>query len=141
VKPSLDALLMQLGTQLRDRIAPQVATSYLASGVGLTATMLALAAQQFDSAAQVRVAENSALRALFARAADVVDDAALRAQLREAASGSNGDLRISALDAANDRLLRTLITLHAAVDARDEPWASALNGEIWSLLSGFAERR
>ena len=78
------------------------------------------------------VEENRAIRRLLARGGEAgLDLAAL-------AAGSDDDLRISALKAANDALRAGLIELHAAAEARG---AAELEAAIWAELRASTERR
>ena len=88
-----------------------------------------------------RVEENRTLRALFARAGTVVEDAALRGRLADATSGEDTDLTLSALEAGNAALRALLIELHAHVESLDSPEAAALDEAIWDELAASTERR
>ena len=79
--------------------------------------------------------ENRALRALLA---DAGERAGRNAWL---ASGSDDDLRISALSADNARLRAALIELHEAVEGDEAPEARALEARIWEELRLSTERR
>ncbi|MEJ0027657.1 MAG: hypothetical protein WDN01_16650 [Rhizomicrobium sp.] len=106
--------------------------------VGLLSTVLTMAAKEYDRGADIRVAENSDLRALFGEIAGAVGDAELRAGLEAAAASADENLRISTLN-ANNYALRRLLTeamifaeLHRLSDAEKK---------IWAVLKAAATRR
>ena len=115
---------------------PESSGDYAGGMVGVTGMISILAAQEAERGAAVRVAENAMLRELFVRAGAY--DAGLGDRLVEAAGVSDGDLSISALDAANAILRRTLIALHEAVEAAGD---AALDREILGLYQRMAQGR
>jgi hypothetical protein len=124
------------------QIAPQLgATPTLASHVSTLAMIALFAAQEADRAADTLLRENAAMRALFADAAGRALPKALREDLARAAQGSDASARLAALEAGNAALKQTLITLHAAVEAIDAPWAREVDRAIWSLLREGARAR
>lgn len=120
MNPAVPAVLTQLAAVVGRNAMPGVPDAERASDLGLTAMLLALAAEVWDGAAHVLVEENRSLRVLL-------DD-----------SGEDRDLRISALQAENDRLRARLIEAHIAAeqagDARREQ-------AIWAELVASTERR
>jgi hypothetical protein len=76
-----------------------------------------LCAQEAESGAAVRHAENDGLRALFAEAANEGWAPALTDELAALAKGQDLDFTISGLDTANAALRRALIRLQTAVEA------------------------
>lgn len=118
--PEVPAVLMQLAAVVGRSAMPGVPEPERASDLGLTAMLLALAAEVWDGAAQNLVDENRALRALLAE------------------SGSDDDLRLTKLKAENDRLRAKLIEAHVAAEqAGDPPRLEA----IWAELAASTERR
>ena len=111
------------------------ASSALAFGMALT-----ILAEQLDGAVASLTQENTALRALFGMAAPRVEDARLAERLRVAAASDDDDLRVSALDSANDDLRALLIELHVCVEALGEQ-GQDLDAAIWSELVRSTERR
>jgi hypothetical protein len=134
------ALQIIMGTLMMD-VAPNMRDDYRQANVNLMAFAMMLVAQEYDRAAEVRVTENREMRALFTRAAEVVEDVDLRARLTDAAGESDGDLRISRLTATNNELRGLLIELHAAIEERKTPRALELARAIWSFLRSTTERR
>jgi hypothetical protein len=141
VKPDIPVVLQKLSMTLLTQVAPAVGVDYLQRNTGLAAIMLGMAAEEWDRGAARRVEENAALRALFRDALPEVADAALRARLEEASRGADTDLRLSALDAANQLLRGLLVELHAAVDGVDTPGARRIDAAIWLELRRSTERR
>jgi hypothetical protein len=141
VKPDVPVALQKLAGSLLLEVAPAVGVDYLQRNTGLTAIMLQVVAEEFERAAARRVEENAALRALFRDAAPVASDAALRARLAAAASGADGDLRVSALDASNAALRALLIELHVHVEGLGSADARRVEEAIWAELRRSTERR
>ncbi len=141
MKPEVDVVLGGfMGTLLTD-VAPQLGGEYSLGSVGLIAMTIGMAAREFDRAADIRIAENREMRALFAEAATLVEDSGLKARLSEAAASSDTSFRVSALNAANDALAALLIDLQAAVEETRAGWAGAFEAKIWDYLVAAAERR
>lgn len=130
--PPVPAVLAEIaGIAVRNTL-PDVHPADRASSLGLSAALLGMAAEVWDGMAARLVEENRAIRRLLARSGEVgLDLAAL-------AAGSDDDLRISALKAANDALRAGLIELHAAAEARG---AAELEAAIWAELRASTERR
>jgi hypothetical protein len=141
VKPDVPLALQKLAGSLLVEIAPAVGVDYLQRNTGISAIMLQLASEEWERAAARRVEENEALRAIFRDAAAVASDAALCARLAAAAAGTDADLRISALEAANASLRALLIELHAHVETLDAPDARRLEDALWAELRRSTERR
>lgn len=141
MKPSVPALLDALGALVQREVAPALGEGYLSQQMLRSVGLLKAAAEEFDRAAARRVTENTALRALFDRSVDAVDDPALADALREAARGTDADLRVSALQAVNQRLRALLIELHAWSETASTPRAGAVNAEVWAELRAGAQRR
>jgi VIT1/CCC1 family predicted Fe2+/Mn2+ transporter len=106
--------------------------------IGLIASVLSMAAKEYDRGADIRFAENNQIRALFAELAPRVHDAALRARLVAAAAAKDESLRISALNESNYALRRLLTALQ--IDA-EEHGAREAERRIWAVLKDLAARR
>lgn len=141
MKPDPQRLLEQLAATLAADVMPNVQPRYRQTSVALLAGLALAAREELERGAARRAEENAALRVLFAHAAPVVADAELARRLRDASAGRDASLRISALDAANQRLRALLIELHAHVETLATPQASALDAAIWAELVASAERR
>ncbi len=141
MKPSMDHLLMTMVNSVATRIIPAIhEENYALGDAKMVAAMAIILAQEVDRAADVLIAENAALRGLFGKAvAQISGDLADRVAL--AAASRDADFKVSTLEAGNAALRALLIDLHAMVEEHPEPWATALNREIWAILLHGAERR
>jgi hypothetical protein len=133
MKPAIPAALTNFAGRLRGDIVPQL-TGFHAGNVAMIAAMLDMVAEEWDRAPARLVAENATLRALLARGAALVPGGGTPLD-------DDGDLRISALQAMNDRLRTLLIALHGQIEARDDDEARALDAAIWAFLRDSVEQR
>lgn len=120
MNPPVPTVLAELAALMIRNAAPGVAPAERASDLGLTAALLGVAAEVWDRQAAVLVDENRAVRALLGWV------------------GEDADLRLSALQAENDRLRAALIEAHAAAEAAGD---SARQEAIWAELVASTERR
>lgn len=149
MNPTVPAVLAAVAALVRDDAGPSLGDSYVGQQLLRGVALLESAAEEFDRAVARRVAENAAMRALFATAAPVVaasrgaDGAEdrLAAELATAAAGVDADLRVSALDASNHVLRGLLVNLHAWCERCDAPAARALEAAVWTELRASTERR
>jgi hypothetical protein len=118
--PEVPAVLLELAGVVGRNATPGVPEPERASALGLTAMLLAIAAEVWDGAAARLVEENRALAALLADAA------------------AETDLRLSALAAENRRLRARLIEAHAAAEVAGD---AARQDAIWAELVRSTERR
>jgi hypothetical protein len=118
--PEVPAVLMRLALIAARNAAPGVPDGERASDLGIMATLLTVAAEVSDGAAQNLVVENRALRALLGEA------------------GADDDLRISVLKAANDQLRARLIAAHVAAEQAGDV---GRQDAIWAELVASTERR
>lgn len=136
-----DAVLNRVAQHLRQVVVPTL-DGYNAYYVGMAATIIECAALEYDSAAQIRVDENNALRSLLEEAVPFVDDAfgaRLKAGLAE--HGVTASVRISDLTRVNRLLRSLLIEMHREVERRlNEDWAVRLNAEILTEFRVMSER-
>ncbi len=141
MKPDVDQILGLSAQQLMTQIAPQLPAGYSQSTAGLLGIMLGFCAQEFDRAAEIRVAENRDLRELFSELAPLISDAPLKAKLKAAALSADPSLKISDLNTANCDLRRLLIALQSCVEDIAGDAARAAERRIWGILLASAERR
>ena len=120
MNPAVPAVLMQLAAIVGRNAMPGVPEAERASDLGLSAMLLALAAEVWDGAAHNLVEENRALRTLLGEA------------------GAEADFRLSALKAENDRLRAGLI---AAQIAAEQAGDQVRQDAIWAELRASTERR
>ena len=118
--PPVPAVLRELATLMIHNAAPGVPDGERANALGLTASLLNIAAETWDAAAHNQVAENRAFRALTGE------------------TGHDDNLRLSALQADNNRLREAIITLHTRAEATGD---APLQARIWAELIASTERR
>jgi divalent metal cation (Fe/Co/Zn/Cd) transporter len=139
--PEFDKVLTHLATTLLAEIAPLIPVDYAQKNTQLAAMLLSAGVEEWDRAVERRVDENRSMRALFLDALPVVADAALRRRLESAGVEAESPLRVSALNAENDRLRSLLIDLHAHVEDLDSPASRRIEDAIWDELRRSTERR
>ena len=118
--PEVPAVLMQLAGVVARSADPGVPDAERASDLAISAMLLTIAAEVWDGAAARLVEENRALRALLGD------------------TGSDDDLHISALKAANDALRARLVAAHIAAEQAGD---TARQDAIWAELVRSTERR
>lgn len=141
MKPDVDIVMQGfLGTLLMD-IAPHLNAEYSVGNVSIMGLMLFMASEEYDRAADIRVSENNEMRALFAHAAGIVEDAGLKAKLAAAAATEDTSFRVRALNEGNAALAGLLIELQEHVETSKASWAAGLDARIWDWLVASTERR
>jgi hypothetical protein len=141
MKPEPSHALERLMQALLTELMPAVQPAYRQASVGAQAMMIASVREELDRAAARRVEENRALRSLFAEAAPVVTDAALRARLDAAAQETDASLLVPALEEGNRALRSLLVELHAHVEGLAGEAARRIEAAIWRELAASTERR
>ncbi len=138
MKPDAQDILNRSADQLMGQLAPALNAQYSQGAAAVMALLLKFAGKEYERGADIRVAENADLRALFAALVPHVSDAALRKQLEVAAATHDTSLTISTLNTANHDLRRNLIALQVWVEkngTRED------RKRIWSMLKASADRR
>jgi hypothetical protein len=141
MRPRIETVFQVVAGDLLARVAPAVGSSYHQGTVGMVATLLAIAAEEWDRAASRRIEENAAIRVLFREAAPVVQNSALSQRLTELAAADERDFRVSALEANNCALRAALIDLQSYAENEKGPDARRVEDEIWKELVKSTERR
>jgi hypothetical protein len=118
--PQVPAVLAELSGLLLKNAQPGVPDAERASDLGISAMLLAVTAEIWDRGAHILVEENRAIRAILGRA------------------GDDPDLRLSVLQAENNRLRAALVDAHAAAEAAGD---AAKQAAIWAELVASTERR
>lgn len=134
MRPSIPAAAADLAARLRSEIVPEL-TGFRANNVAMGSAMIDMIAEEFDRAAARLFEENEAVRELLRRGAALVDG------IDVPATPAKLDLRVSALEAENDRLRAALIDLQAALEIRGDAEAGALDADIWIELARSVARR
>lgn len=138
MKPEIDQILGVTAGQIAMEIAPLLPASYSQSTAGLLSLLLGFCAQEYEQGAEIRVAENTDMRRLFAALGGSVKDASLKARLSEAANGKEASLKISDLNTVNAALKTLLVAMQTDCEARGDTKAQAA---IWTVLRASADRR
>jgi hypothetical protein len=118
--PPVPAVLAELAGLLLKNAQPGVPDAERASDLSLSAALLSVAGEIWDRQAHVLVEENRAVRTLLGE------------------TGADTDLRLSVLQAENNRLRLALIEAHAAAEAAGD---QARQDAIWAELVASTERR
>ncbi len=138
--PNLPELLMGNLIAISTPPPPESAGEFAGGRIGVIGMISFMAAQEAEKGVAVRVAENRALRTLFA---DAVKEgwAPNLNDLAALSRGEDNDLTLSGVDAANAALRRALIPLHETVEATPAADGRARQGRILKLLREGAESR
>lgn len=128
MRPSIPTAASDLAARLRAEIVPEL-TGFRANNVAMGSAMIDMIAEEFDRAAARLFEENEAVRGLLQRGGVAI------------AAPARPDLRVSTLEAENDRLRAALIELQTVLETRDDPEARALDADIWRELAQSVERR
>ncbi len=139
--PSVPLVLNGIARTLLMDLLPQTTHAYGGQTLQLGAALAMMCAQEFDRAAARLAEENGALAELFGHAAALVEDSALRHDLRSAASAGSPDLLVSALHERNRALRALLIRLHVHVEALAGDAGRVLEARIWAELVESTRRR
>jgi hypothetical protein len=137
---TIDNALHGIAELLRDRIGPEIGDPFAAQMARLSCMLLTICANAADDAAELRVEENAAIRALLGDAAALVDPP-LSVRLAEAAISADPGLKLGVLDGETDRLRRWLVELQAGIEGRAGETAQAMNQRIWRLLETIENTR
>jgi hypothetical protein len=139
MNPEVDQILGVSSAQLMSALAPMLPEGYPQGTAAVLSLMMALSAQEYDRAAEIRAAENADMRALFRELAPRVEDAVLRAQLESSAQMQDESIRISTLNKSNADLRRLLIALQTHIETQGT--AHDAEARIWAVLKRMAAGR
>ncbi|MBP6580779.1 MAG: hypothetical protein KA199_04505 [Sphingorhabdus sp.] len=137
---SVENALHGLDEFLRDKIASAITDPYVAPMARLSGMLLRICANGVDDAVELRVEENAAIRRILGEAGSLLSGP-LSEQLLAAAALTDPGLKISVLDAENNRLRRLLVEAHAALEGRRDETAQLLDQKIWRLLEEIEAKR
>jgi hypothetical protein len=134
-----------LQRDLLEEVAPNLPGSWEQAIVMRHMALLPVVRQELERGVQRRVEENTAMRAVFAQALQVVTDADLLARMKEAVASRDESLLVSALDTSNHRLRSLLTDLHHHIDTcstqQTAPDLQVLEMAIWRELVASTVRR
>ena len=138
--PNPMLVLGDFAGRLAQVLAPDLKSPYLQGSAGLMYATMGMMVEEWDRLADRLAEENTALRALFAQASPLAPGG-LATRLDALAQSHDADLKISALQSANNTLRAALIDLQAWSESHTGPAAAALNAAIWAELAASTERR
>jgi hypothetical protein len=141
MKPEVDQILNMSAGQLMAGVIPLLPDSYSQGSTALLSFLMLFSAQEYERGAEIRVADNTDMRAVFRALAPLVSDAKLKSSLVEAAASADSSLLISALDKSNSHLRVLLIELQTHLEDRQGDAARAGEKRIWDVLKASAARR
>lgn len=130
---TIDNALHGIGELLRDRIGPEIGDPFAEQMSRLSCLLLKICANWVDDAAELRVQENAAIRALLAEIALLMGGTQADQFAAAAQSGDPG-LKLSVLDEENDRLRRLLVEAQTSLETCGGEAALALDQRIWRFL-------
>jgi hypothetical protein len=141
MKPDVQTVMTRSFERILTDIAPHLSSEYAVGSSSVIGLMMFQTATEFERAADIRVQENAAMRAIFADALEVLPAGSLRKWVEEASVSSDPSFKISELDEANDALSALLIELQAHAETVDGPAARKLETQIWDELARAAAAR
>ncbi len=140
-EPEVDKVLMSFSGTLLTKIMPHLSSEYAQKDLTLIALALNGAAEEYDRAAENRMAENRAMRGLFEEAATMLQDKALKARVESASGVEPKSLRIRDLNAANAALSELIIELQAHVENQTGDEWRTFEKKLWTELKARGQRR
>lgn len=138
MNPEVDQILQTSAAQLMQNVLPLLPEGYTQGHGSLLSFMMIMSAQEYERAADIRVAENRDMRALFANLAGRIEGKSLRDQLEAGAAQHDSSFAISALNKTNGDLRRTLIALQTHAETKND---REMQARIWEVLKRAAARR
>jgi len=141
VKPDVQTVMMRSFERILTDIAPHLSSEYAIGSSSVIGLMMFQTATEFERAADIRVQENAAMRAIFADALGALPEGDLRSQAQAAATSSDTSFKISELDKSNDALAALLIELQAYAETVEGAAARKLETQIWDELARAATAR
>ncbi len=122
-------ILGRIGRKLVTEVAPKLEGDYSGGHAGMSGLMAVMAGEAWDSAADRLVNEIAGLRALLALAGQPSDVA------------ESVSVKISELTAERNALAEALISVQAALEAREDDQAKDVNAKVWMHLMATAMNR
>jgi hypothetical protein len=141
MRPPIEIVFQITALDLLERVVPAISPSYHQGTIGMIASILSMAGEEWDRAASRRIEENNRLRELFREASSVVRDGTLKSRLMELSRTRDNDFHISALEKNNCELRAALIELHVQIESQNGADARRIEAAIWKELAASTERR
>jgi hypothetical protein len=138
--PEADKILQISAGQIMAGLVPLLPDSYSQGSTAVLSFLILFSAQEYERAAETRVADNTDMRTVFRALAPIVGDGKLKQRLEDAAAATDSSLLISALDKSNAHLRALLIELHAHLEEQTGNAARAGEQRIWDILKASATR-
>lgn len=135
MKPEPATVLNNTATKLLFEVGPAMPPGYSQGSVTTLGVLLIMVAQEQGRAVDLRVTENRAMRALFAKAQKF--DLEFGVELADAAAKPSEPLELADLDKENSKLKTLLIRLQSRLEDLNDPLAA----EILDHLATSAARR
>ncbi len=137
---TIDNALHGVRELLADQIAPEVGDPFAAQMARLSCLLLKISANWVDDAAEIRVEENAAIRAVLGEAAILINGP-LVTRLTEAGRSADPGLKVTVLDGENHRLRCLLVEAQTALEISNNKAARAMDQHIWRLLETIEAKR
>jgi hypothetical protein len=142
MRPSAVDVLRETAQRVEREVVPSAATANDAATAMFAVFIMSAVADHWDNAAAWRHEENQSLRSLFRDAAPIIGERSLAADMEREAKAPASGLRISELDAENDRLLAMLVRLDGFLDdSEGTDVIQRLRKRVFSELRATANRR
>lgn len=137
--------LASIAAAIDSSLAPAVAGTPAAADTRLASMLVTVAAEEFDRAADVLIADRRELCELLAAARPEVSDELRRMIDERLADDADGTLRVSSLQARADRDVRALGRLMAHLESSPPQITprrlSVLLDQCWAVLESYTQRR
>ena len=137
---TIDNALHGVEELLKDKIGPNIGDPFAAQMGRLSCMLVRICANWVDDAAELRVAENAAIRLVLGDVGALAGGE-LGGRLAEAAQSADPGLKISVLDSENHRLRCLLVEAHTFLETCAGEAAQRLNQKIWCLLEDIERTR
>ncbi len=141
MRPDPSRVLTGIAMAMLTQLPPDIRTPFGQSLSQMGGMLNLVLATEIERIVDRLNVENLAIAPILADAAAIVDGG-LAQRLNDAAGAERPpDLRLSTLQAINDRLRGLLLEVHVAVEQRASPEAQALDARIWDELRESTRRR
>ena len=137
---TIDNALHGVEELLKDRIGPNIGDPFAAQMARLSCMLVRICANWVDDAAELRVAENAAIRIVLGEVGALAGGE-LGGRLADAAQTADPGLKVSVLDSENHRLRCLLVEAHTFLETCEGEAALRLHRKIWCLLEEIERTR
>ncbi len=137
---TIDNALHGVEELLRDKVGPNIGDPFSAQMARLSCLLVRICANWVDDAAELRVAENAAIRLVLGEVGALAGGE-LGGRLAGAAQSADPGLKVSVLDSENHRLRCLLVEAHTFLETCESEAAQRLHQNIWRLLEDIERTR